>query len=50
MTLTAAKRNPSLYPAIRPWRDACVFARPVTSPEGTQDGLNTLEHGNGPGG
>jgi hypothetical protein len=50
MMLTAAKRSLSSSPAIRSWQDVCVFARPATSPEGTQDYLNTLEHGKGPGG
>ena len=50
MMLIAAKRRLSSSPAIRSWRDACVFARPTTSPEGKQDYLNALEHVNGPGG
>jgi hypothetical protein len=50
MMLTAAKRTLSPTGAIRSWQGACVFARPATSPEGSQDSLNTLEHGNGPGG
>lgn len=54
MMLRAAKRRLSSSPVIRPWRDACVFARPTTgptaSPEGKQDYLNALEHVEGPGG
>jgi hypothetical protein len=48
--LLATARRSSFSPAIRSWRDVCVFARPATSPEGTQDYLNTLEHKEGPGG
>jgi hypothetical protein len=48
--LLATARRPFISPAIRSWRDVCVFARPATSPEGTQDSLNTLEHKDGPGG
>ncbi len=49
MMPTAAKRSLSSRP-IRPWQDACVFARPATRPEGSGDSLNALEHGYGPGG
>jgi hypothetical protein len=50
MMLGTAKRMLSSSPAIRSWRDVCVFARPATSPEGTKDCLNALEHTKGPGG
>ncbi len=50
MRLTGEKRYLSLRPIIRSWQDACAFARPATSPEGRGDSLNTLEHGDGPGG
>ncbi len=53
MKLTAAKRYLSPVTAIRSWRDACVFARPATGPEGTGDSLSAPEaggHGNDPGG
>jgi hypothetical protein len=50
MMLTAEKRTLYSRPAIRSWQDACVFARPATSPEGRKEILNTLEHGDGPGG
>ena len=50
MMLIVARRRLSYSPAIRSWRDVCAFAQPATSPEGTADSLNPLEHGKGPGG